>query len=367
MGRPGVISGHYLVKHRIINALTGSVVNWDKQSMHNQQSDTPIFYSKLLLDLLSEHGFHASQILSGTGIEISAMADPEYKINTNQQNAIYENALKLSKIDGLGLLHGIRILPPNLGIVGYAVQTSTNLRQAIKLVVHYSLVAGSLMEFQLRTESDTMILTLGNYPASDLIKKYVIEVHLSSIDRILKVISGGKYRATRVKFEYAKPDYYSIYKDIFDCPVEFGCSRTEYEFEAKMLDLSVVFADPATASACEKKCKALISNMRQAGSFTDKIRRTVLMLPCESRNLSSVAKELNMSSRSLRRKLSIEQTTFQALLDEIRLKLTMDYLKTTELTLENISPLVGFSDVSNFRRAFKKWTGQNPSAIRNRS
>ena len=131
-----------------------------------------------------------------------------------------------------------------------------------------------------------------------------------------------------------------------------------------MLDLSVVFADPATAAACEKRCKALIGNMTQAGSFVDQIRQVILMLPCESRNLTCVAEEMNMSSRSLRRKLSVEQTSFQILLDEIRLKLALDYLKTTELTLEDISPLLGFSDASNFRQAFKKWTGQAPAMFR---
>ena len=66
--------------------------------MHNQQNNIPVVYVKLLLDFLAEHGFHASAILRGTGVELSAVADPEYRININQQNAIYGNAERISKL-----------------------------------------------------------------------------------------------------------------------------------------------------------------------------------------------------------------------------------------------------------------------------
>ena len=132
-----------------------------------------------------------------------------------------------------------------------------------------------------------------------------------------------------------------------------------------MLDLDDIFADPVTADACERKCDAIIERMSRAGSYVDQIRRVILMLPCESRNLTAVADEMNTTTRSLRRKLSAEQTTFQKLLDEIRLELATDYLRNTRLTLEDIAPLLGFSDASNFRHAFKRWTGELPSSFRN--
>ena len=91
------------------------------------------------------------------------------------------------------------------------------------------------------------------------------------------------------------------------------------------------------------------------------------MLPVNSRSLSCVAAEMNISTRSVRRKLKAEQRTFQEVLDEIRLKLAADYLSNTKLTTECIGPLLGFSDASSFSKAFKKWTGLTPRTFRTNS
>jgi len=333
--------------------------------MQLQQNNIPVIYSKILLDLLAERGFHASAILPGTGVELSAVADPEYKLNLNQQNAIYKNAVRVSKIKDLGLLHGERILLSHMGIVGYAIQSSTDLKQALRLLIRYIPMVGSLMDFQLRADGEMMSLIATNISARGQVRQFALEEHLASIDSILKMITGNRFRATKVCFDYPPPAYFSRYIEVFKCPVEFSCPKTEYIFHARMLDLDDIFADPVTARACEKKCDAIIDRMSRAGSYVDQIRRVILMLPCESRNLTAVADEMNTTTRSLRRKLSAEKTTFQKLLDEIRLELATDYLRNTRLTLEDIAPLLGFSDASNFRHAFKKWTGELPSSFRN--
>jgi AraC-like DNA-binding protein len=330
-----------------------------------QQNNIPVIYSKILLDLLAERGFHTSAILRGTGVELSSVADPEYKLTLNQQNAIYENAMRVSKIKDLGLLHGERIHLSHMGIVGYAIQTSSDLKQALRLIIRYIPMVGSLMDFQLKADGEMMSLTATDISARGQLRQFVLEEHLASIDHILKMITGDRFRATKVGFDYAAPTYATRYTEIFKCPVEFSCSTTEYKFHSRMLDLEDIFADPVTADACEKKCDAIIERMRSAGSYVDQIRRAILMLPCESRNLTAVADEMNTTTRSLRRKLSAEQATFQKLLDEVRLELATDYLKNTNLTLEDIAPLLGFSDASNFRHAFKKWTGELPSSFRN--
>jgi AraC-like DNA-binding protein len=330
-----------------------------------QQNNIPVIYSKLLLDLLAEHGLHASAVLKGTGVELSVVADAEYKLDIKQQNAIYENALKISQIQGLGLMHGERILPTHLGIVGYAIQTSTNLRQALKLLLRYRPMIGSLVDIQLQVVGEMATLTFTSTSEHNSLRRYVLEEHIASIDRILRLITGKRFRASSVRFDYQAPSYLSIYKEVFDCSVEFSCPLTEYQFDSRLLDLALVFADPIMARACEHKCDAIITGMSAAGNDVDEIRRMILMLPCDSRNLASVAAEMNTSSRSVRRKLAAEQTTFQILLDEIRLELASDYLKNTNLTIEDIAPLLGFSDASNFRQAFKKWTGETPGSFRN--
>lgn len=328
------------------------------------QTDIPTIYAKVVLDFMAERGFHPSAILRGTGIELSAIANPEFKINLAQQLTICTNALSESNIDGLGLLLGQRTRPKHLGILGYAIQTSKNIRQALRILVNYSTVSGALMDFQLQAQGNLQILSVSNVSARGDVRQFVVEDHLTTIDQMLKVITGGKFCSSGVTLDFPPPKWASTYNKVFNCHIKFDQTTITYQFDRTMLDLDIVFSDPEAARDCELKCEELISKMSNATSYADSIRRIILMLPSCSRNLTAVAEELRVSPRSLRRKLADEQSSFQQLLDEVRLELALQYLKNTTLPSEEIGSLIGFSDGASFRRAFKKWTGASPGVFR---
>lgn len=331
---------------------------------HSMLNNIPTIFSKLLIDLVSEMGFHPSALLRGTGVELSAIADLEARINLDQQVAIYQNAIRVSGKGGLGLLQGQRMRLNYLGIVGYAIQTSANLGQALRTLVNYSSISGALMDFQLQAHGDLQVLAATNISVRGDVKRHVLEEHLVTVDRILKTITGGKFSPVRVTFDYPRPAWASLYTQIFNCHVDFGMPANAYEFKTSTLDMEVVLADPVTARACQQKCEEIVGQMSSAGSQVNQIRQLILMLPCRSRNLVSVAGEMNISPRSLRRRLAAVGATFQGLLDEVRLELALQYLKNTRLPAEEIASLLGFSDGASFRHAFRKWTGSPPSKFR---
>lgn len=325
---------------------------------------TSVIYSRILVDMLAEMGFHPSRVLEETGIEPGAIADPDYKLSLGQQVALYQRAIKVSKLDGLGLLHGQRILPSHLGLMGYAIQTSANLQQAFRLLISYSQTVDSLASFALHSDGNVQRLLISNIPSSGEIRQYMAEEHLASINSVLGSITGGHFRASRICLDYPAPQGRALYRNIFRCPVEFSCDAIEYQFDASQMELEITLADPATARACEEKCEAILRKMDEAGDYTSNVRRSLLMLPCESRSLDAVASALRISPRSVRRKLAKEETTFQKVYDEVRLELAIKYLGETYLPLEEIAALLGFSEASNFRQAFRRWTGSPPSAYR---
>ena len=104
--------------------------------------------------------------------------------------------------------------------------------------------------------------------------------------------------------------------------------------------------------------------MGDAEGFVDEVRKVMLLKASDRRHAEAIAEHLHMSTRNLRRKLEQEGTSFQKVLDDVRCELAKNYLSQTQLRLEDIAPLLGFSETSNLRRAFKKWTGQTPSEYR---
>ena len=78
----------------------------------------------------------------------------------------------------------------------------------------------------------------------------------------------------------------------------------------------------------------------------------------------AIAEQLGMQERTLRRRLAAEETSYGAIVDDVRRKLTIEYLQTTRMSVDDIAWKVGFSDSTNLRRAVRRWTGKTISALR---
>jgi AraC-like DNA-binding protein len=116
---------------------------------------------------------------------------------------------------------------------------------------------------------------------------------------------------------------------------------------------------------CEQQCEALLASLDVQDGLLTRVRRLLLARPGDFPDLESAASALHTSGRSLRRHLAQMGTSYQQVLDDVRKRLALQYLTTTHLPLYEISHLLGFSDPSNFRRAFRKWTGKLPGDYRN--
>jgi len=90
----------------------------------------------------------------------------------------------------------------------------------------------------------------------------------------------------------------------------------------------------------------------------------LLRTPGQFPDIETVAAQMAISSRTLRRRLLAEGSSFQQLLDEVRHQLALDYLRRTRMSTEDIAAALGFSDAANFRHAFKRWSGLSPAAWR---
>jgi AraC-like DNA-binding protein len=129
-------------------------------------------------------------------------------------------------------------------------------------------------------------------------------------------------------------------------------------------DTPLQYSDPITARISLKLVEQMLERHSSEADFVLEVRRILLRSPGQFPDMESVADELGMSSRSLRRKLGELDTSFKGVLDDVRRRLAIDYLQNSKLTLEEITALLGYTESTNFRRAFKLWTGHPPSHYR---
>jgi AraC-like DNA-binding protein len=135
-------------------------------------------------------------------------------------------------------------------------------------------------------------------------------------------------------------------------------------FRSAWLDQAANLGNKTTYPAVVALCDDLLNDLKLRIGVVGEIRALLLRNITNPPTLATIAKGLEVSDRSLRRQLREQGISFRGLLDELRMQIALKYLRTTRLANEDIALALGFSDATNFRRAFRRWTNKSPSEIR---
>ncbi|MDP5070749.1 MAG: helix-turn-helix transcriptional regulator, partial [Congregibacter sp.] len=163
---------------------------------------------------------------------------------------------------------------------------------------------------------------------------------------------------------YAEPDYVGIYREILGHDLHFDCERAAWSFSADLLDTALPSSNPALRQLYEAECARLLADLSDSADITDQTRSLLRKLEGQYPKMPQVAGMLNMSPRTYRRRLTAEGVGFQDLLDQVRAEHATRYLREQRLPIASIAYQLGFNDPSNFRRAYRRWTGNTPGAVR---
>jgi len=325
----------------------------------------PVIYARLFLEVLAEEGVSASDVLVGTGLSPVDLAESKNLMTIAQQIRIYANIAQLTRNPTIGLLQGQRILPHHHGVWGYAMQTAANLGQAIRIFNQYFAVAGPIARQSLEVDRAIARWVSRDVLPSEPARRVAIEEMLSGNFMLCRYLTEGKFKLQELHVDYPAPAGYEAYEELFQCPVLFGQDMIEMQFDASLLKLPLKHADPETVRMCEDRCRQLLDKLDSTGNIIDRVRRIIYESPCDRRDVQAVASKLCMSSRTLRRHLAKADTSFRLVLCEVRQALAIEYLCGTDLSIGEIAFLLGYTETSSFRHAFKHWVGESPTHYRN--
>jgi AraC-like DNA-binding protein len=172
-------------------------------------------------------------------------------------------------------------------------------------------------------------------------------------------ISPAKVELTHAPMKCSKE-----YESFFGCPIMYSQQRSALHFKCADVEQTLTAVNTEVAAINENALKDYIGRLHEDDLQQRTARVITEQLTCGHLSDDKVAEALFMSSRTLQRKLSAEGTTFKQLLESIRKKLAMEYLKDELLSFSEISYLLGYSEQSSFTRAFKRWTGRSPTQVR---
>ncbi|MFN3164826.1 MAG: helix-turn-helix domain-containing protein, partial [Pseudohongiellaceae bacterium] len=193
---------------------------------------------------------------------------------------------------------------------------------------------------------------MGEPPAAD---ERVLDVYLDRDLAAARVdfsaILGQPFCVERLQLPHDGKGRVDEYRQYFGCDVELNAPRACFHFSSGILDRPLPQSDPDSSRHLQQQCQMLIAKLTSQGSFIDEVRMLILARPGYFPDVDHVAASKGMSTRTLRRRLKTEGSSFRELLEEIRYGLAREYLADTQLPMEEIASLLGYTESGNFSHA----------------
>jgi AraC-like DNA-binding protein len=317
-----------------------------------------------LTTVLRARNVDVDAMLSKAMIPKNALGDPDYQLTPAQELSFMESTIETLDEPGFGLEIGLKYHLSSYGLLGLALISSPNLKEALTLLFRYILMTWTYMHWSVSTQDGVAILSPRTTRDLGSSHQYMIDRGLAASYNICREALGCPLPILEVNLTQPEPSYAQKYRDIFDCPVHFEQPSNDYRFDEAYLTQPQAQADPESARVFALQCEKICQRLEQGSSFTETVRQHLLEPGNKIRRLDTVAKRLYTTPRTIQRKLSAEGTSFNAILEDVRKNISIEYLETTNLSIEEIAIRLGYSDAPNFSHAFKKWTGTSPGIYR---
>lgn len=322
----------------------------------------PATYVDLLYDYLATHNHDAVQFLgpkpvANKGIGRYPVAD--WKLMLQTAAASLNDPM-------LGLHLGQTISPKHLGVLGYVLLSCGTLGAALQRLQQYHQLIYDVNPMEMTNSGSKITLVWGQTMGRP--GPLVDETAISALVQFCRdIIAKPNYSPVSVAFINPTPPTTKPYQEYFGCPVEFEQAETRVTIELADLQTPLRTADSALIQILEQQANAMLSELPSYNStpFSTEIQALVVSQLHQSEpSAASIADLLNVTTRTLNRRLATEKTSFRHILQQTRHQLAMDYLQDPRLQLAEIALLLAYSEQSAFNRAFKAWQGQTPAQYR---
>lgn len=325
----------------------------------------PSSYIHMVIKALVGKNLTLEALLEGTGLSAEDIAVVE-SIQLAQLRNILCNARRVTGNDAIGLALGALLHPSTHGSIGWATINSPTLGDATDVLERYVTVQipfyacsshVSAGEFVIRVE---FIGDLGD------VRTVLVECALLLLQNMVEYIVGREVVESRISVDYPTPDYAREYGGYLHCPVDFDCSHIEYRLPLALRSVTNSTANSAMYDLARDQCRAASNKLRRTENLATTVHDMLEQHLEQQLTLGQVAHRLNQSPRTVIRNLRQAGTTFQTIRDEVYSGRAALYMRNSDVSVNGVSELLGFSDPANFRRAFKRWFRLTPREFRKR-
>lgn len=327
----------------------------------------PVYPTRVLCEVANERGVPTREVLAGTAIASADLDDPDATVSGFDEISLVRRLLaRVPDGTGLGIDVGSRFTLTHFGLFGFAVMSCGTLRELLGIAMRYFALTTMQIGITLFETADDCLIELdaSHLPAD--VRTFFIARDIAGILTTTTsfTLPVAEKFAEQVSAELAIDE--ELLRPLLGVmptlDVKFGRAHNRLRFPRAMFDEPLPQADRHTLEMCIAQCDLLMQRNEQRAGITALVRTKLFRDSGVFPTLSDLATELDMHPRTLRRRLAEEGTSFRELLNEARSAVAVDLLCSVGLTVEEVSTRLGYTEVSTFSHAFKRWYGVAPSA-----
>lgn len=290
--------------------------------------------------------------------------DQDHRLPASIIHKMLEAMVSATGDPDIGLKGARARSPGDGGVLEYAISSASTAGDAIAAAGRYASLMTDALELRLEVVGPDAFVRLDNRV---ILPRAGMDFQVGAIYHAFSCIwAAGAGTSLRIFLSYPAPDDTSEYTRTFGTtPIEFGAPFSGFKFDAIWLSAKLASAESTLHDVILRHAEKALSELPRARKLTERVRSAILNeLAGGNPSVAHVAPRLHMSARTLERRLEREGTTFSALLDDMRKGLALRYVGGQDLAFTEIAFLLGFSQVSSFHRAFKRWTSETPLSYR---
>lgn len=317
----------------------------------------------LAMQLAQAYDIDATAILAEVGIDPAILSDNNARIPANKVRDFLQKFADVAPKQHLALKIGKYWHPSQMGAFGYAWMTSSTLRTAFERLQRYARIVIGFVNISIE-ESDTDLTLIFDFKSESFAPAFRLNGNRALILAMIQHNAGPDFHPQSVSFSHAEPKNIDDFYALFQCPITFN---------ADLDSLTISLEDADKPRSCSNKQLALLHDQLlieyvaklDNSNIVERVKLAVINeMGSGNFSDSTIAESLHMSQRTLQRRLEENNTTFKMVVNKVRQDLADTYLNDSSLSLTEISFMLGFSEMSAFSRAFKRWTGESPSHFR---
>jgi AraC-like DNA-binding protein len=311
--------------------------------------------------LQAEYAMDPAPLYRELNIDTTKFFRPGSRIVFSKMDGLWSRSAELTEDPEFGLKVGARAGPGDFFVLGHAWLASDTLHDAMQRLCRFINVLSTIgSHMYIRPEGDSYVLVETGDRRLVGPQQVAMDAGHIALLRLCDFVTSEKVRPQSVALPQSKSASSVDYERFLECPVSFDAEAEVWTFASPDIEAPLSGAVPDVADATDRIAENYIASIDEGAVAHDVRQALIQALPSGHVDQESIANKLYRSRSTLQRQLGVEGTNYREILESTRQALAEKYLQGGEYTQAQVAFMVGFSDQSNFARAFKRWTGMSP-------